>query len=160
MIDYFTLKIIHVISATFIFGGGLVTFFYQLFMQTQISDLQARAPLLKICLQYAWGIIIPCATLQVITGFYIITVKHYDVHQLWIIITFCGFIIASINWLLSLYYLMQLYQLTLDQLTPDHLSNSNQSSLRQYQLLFNRQCFFGCIASYAVLLILFFMANH
>ena len=98
---YFIFKIIHVISGTAVFSSAFIAPLYWLF------EKESPELLYRKTLKIGFLITLPFLLLQLITGFIIIGIKQYSIHLPWVWGVFSGFLMFSLSWLLSLYYLTQ-----------------------------------------------------
>lgn len=92
--SYDLLKILHIISATL-----LVTSIIMSVKVWKKSKASSSAAMMHT-LQTQTGIsIVPLAILQLASGFTMISLRHYDVSQLWITGSITSFIVAVVSWL-------------------------------------------------------------
>ncbi len=85
---YDSLKILHIISATLVLTS--IIYSYSIWRSSNNMALIAKQ---------TWLIIIPFAIIQLLTGFMMISLKQYDVSQLWITGSVIGFVIMICSWL-------------------------------------------------------------
>lgn len=126
--SYDLIKILHIISATLLLMSIVISF--RLWKKTgnvvsTIRHLQTQTGL----------IIVPLAILQMASGFTMISLKHYDLSELWVKGSITGFLVAIISWLGFTYCALT-------------------SSLRRRLQLF---LLYTCVT--ALLVMLFFMVN-
>lgn len=131
------LKIIHVISASLFFtGASLVTIRWLGWRKSIVAN---QLSLDKII----WIFLIPTALIQLITGFSIISMKHYRLDHVWIAGSLIGFFIQIIGWMIW----QNLYQHYQNQKNASHILKKTLSAL--------------CVGLMFVLLIMiFFMTNN
>lgn len=129
---YNCLKIIHIIGATLLLTS--IGYSYHLWRHkcTENADLISE----RIQTQ-TWLVIVPFAIFQLALGFTMISLKHYDLTQLWIKGSIIGFITAITSWFAFIYFLLS--------------SRPQQYKKLQFFLLIL------CAASLACMI--FFMAN-
>lgn len=132
---YNILKILHILSATFLLSSGI--YCGRLWLKSHNSDDYEKI-IDKIQLQ-TWSIIIPVAIFQLATGFTMISLKQYALSELWITISISGFILLIIGWFSFLYTL----------LSPEIALEIRKKRL---SLLIG-------ISTITVLIMIFFMAN-
>jgi uncharacterized membrane protein len=94
---YNSLKIIHILSATLLLTGMAAGI-----RMWDIKQIQTSTTL----------IFIPFALLQLTTGFTMISLKHYNLSDLWILGSAIGFIIVVTSWFAFIYFLLQSKQTT------------------------------------------------
>lgn len=145
---YNYLKIIHILSAA-IFLTGIV-FCYILWRRAQKPDDVAHISQ-RIQTQ-SWLIIIPSALLQLMTGFTMISLKHYQYSQTWIAGSVIGFMVVIGSWFSFVYFLL-LSQLSVSQIQHSQLSQTKYLVLRRIQSIM----LFVCMAT--LLSMIFLMAN-
>ena len=129
---YDCIKIIHVISASL-----LLTSMSYCFMLWKLNRHDAAIILNRIQTQN-WVIIIPFAIFQLASGFTLISVKHYNLSELWISGSIISFILVIISWFAFVYFLL---------CTPNTL-------FRKLQTIMMILC------TFSILSMVFFMANR
>ena len=100
--DYYLLKTVHIISASILFGGGLTLFIYQLVINRH-HVLKKRLQISHCLLKLQTALLIPAGMTQLVTGFMMINLKHYDLHAFWVLGAIIGFILAVGSYLSSIY---------------------------------------------------------
>ena len=128
---YYTLKILHIISATFV----LMSMVYSYTLWCAKNPLMAQ----RIQLQ-TWLVIVPFAIMQLLSGFTMMSVQHEDFSQFWIKGTIIGFMIVIGSWFSFIYFL---------------LSSAQATQVRYRQL----QAGSLMLCTAALLSMIFFMAN-
>ncbi len=98
---YFTFKIIHIISGCVLFSSAGIT---AVFLGVQRIPTEKQ---INTAIRSAWFITLPALFLQLLTGFTIIGIERYSIHLPWVWGTFLGFLLFSISWLCSVYFLTQ-----------------------------------------------------
>ena len=97
---YDLFKLIHIGSAAIVVAS---LFIPALYWQHQSSDsLNQRA---RKALRIAWFITLPALMIQMITGFTIIGLQGYSMHAPWVMVTFAGFGLLILTWMLAIYSL-------------------------------------------------------
>lgn len=97
---YNCLKIIHILGAALL----LISIMYSIHLWLTRAHSVA-----KICdqiLYQTWSIIIPFALFQLITGFTMISLQHYDISKLWVSGSIIGFISTIASWFIFIYFLL------------------------------------------------------
>lgn len=92
---YDFLKIFHIILAS-IFCTTIVYDVYFWLKKPVESILKLQ--------KHALYIIIPLGLMQLLMGFTMISIKHLDFHQKWILVSIFGFPILIASWLLFVYF--------------------------------------------------------
>ncbi len=93
---YETLKILHIISASLLLMSVFSTF--KLWQTLSLEKIQTQT----------WTLFIPAAIFQLASGFTMISLKHYDLSEYWIIGSMSGFMVLIISWFGFLYLLFTL----------------------------------------------------
>lgn len=92
---YNYLKILHIISAALLLTS--IVYSYKLWRRdsnTLNAHVQAQT----------WLIVIPLGLFQLVTGFTMISVQHYDFHALWVKGSIIGFMLAISSWFGFIYF--------------------------------------------------------
>lgn len=106
---YFDIKIIHALSALFLFGGSLFIFFYCLWAYAQQNKTTfSRAIGITGALNIS--LIGTCGILQFISGFYLVYLNaiYFSIH--WFTEIFIAYGIAGMCWLCGIHLLGQCQQ--------------------------------------------------
>lgn len=138
---YDPIKILHIISATLVFTSMAYSYYLWWTQNTATTTLRIQTQ--------TWLIIIPFAMIQLFTGFTMITLKHYDVSELWVSGSILSFIILISSWLGFIYFLLMAQKIPLDP----SLKKERRS------ILIRAQSIMLFICSVAFLSMIFFMTN-
>lgn len=96
--DYVTVKWLHILSSTFLFGTGLGSAFYMLF--TSLSrDVRATAVVVRYVVLADWLFTTPTIILQPLTGFYLMHLAGYPMTSSWIVWSIVLYFVAGACWL-------------------------------------------------------------
>lgn len=96
--DYVTVKWLHVLSSTFLFGTGIGSAFYMLF--TSLSgDVRAIAVVSHQVVAADWIFTATSGVVQPLTGFYLIHLAGYPMDSAWIAWSFGLYLLAGACWL-------------------------------------------------------------
>ncbi|HEV2610819.1 MAG TPA: DUF2269 domain-containing protein [Noviherbaspirillum sp.] len=96
--DYVTVKWLHILSSTFLFGTGLGSAFYMLF--TSLSkDVRATAVVVRYVVLADWLFTTPTIILQPLTGFYLIHLAGFPMTSSWIVWSIVLYFVAGACWL-------------------------------------------------------------
>lgn len=112
---YEWVKIIHVISAAVLFGSGLSTAFYMLYVNQQ-KDIRLIAVATKQVVFVDWVFTGTSGVVQFITGMYLIFLKHYSPGLLWVAGGMLGYMIAAACWFPVVYLQIRCRDLAFDAL--------------------------------------------
>lgn len=99
---YYTLKIIHVLSASVLFGTGLGTAFYMFYVNAK-RDVALIAKATKQVVFADWLFTGTSGVIQAITGFALIYIKQYSLSAFWVSGAILGYCIAGACWLPVVY---------------------------------------------------------
>jgi uncharacterized membrane protein len=143
---YNSLKIFHIISATLMLTS--LGYCYHLWGRTKRSTELAIAAS-KIQTQ-TWLIILPVVILQLATGFSMISLKHEDFSQTWIIGSVIGFIVVIGSWFSFVYVLALSQQL---------LAESLDTNTAKFKTFRRTQSIILFVCATALFTMIFLMAN-
>lgn len=96
--DYITLKWLHIMSATFLFGTGVGSAFYMLFV-TLSRDVRAVALVSRYVVIADWLFTSTTAVIQPVTGYYLMRIAGFPAGSTWIAWSFVLYGIAIACWL-------------------------------------------------------------
>ncbi|MHA7840401.1 MAG: DUF2269 family protein [Gammaproteobacteria bacterium] len=88
MKPYFIIKTLHIVSASFFLVGSCLA----LWPLLQTKNARCLRPLTGY-------VILPLGFIQLLTGFTLISLQHYDFSHLWIKVSLLGFLCLCISWL-------------------------------------------------------------
>lgn len=95
---YVTLKFVHIITATFLFGTGMGTAFFML-----MAYLNGKPATLKQVTGYVvladWIFTAPSVILQPITGVALMWLLHYPFHSLWFALVIGLYLLTGCCWI-------------------------------------------------------------
>lgn len=96
--DYLTVKWLHIVSSTILFGTGIGSAFYML--ATSLSaDARTTANVVRLVVLADWIFTTPAIILQPLTGFYLIHLAGYPLTQGWIAWSIALYLLAGACWL-------------------------------------------------------------
>ena len=96
--DYLTVKFLHVLSSTLLFGTGLGSAFYMFF--TNLSgDVRAIAVVSRRVVWADWLFTTPTAIIQPATGFWLVYLAGMPLSMTWIAWSIALFVLAGACWL-------------------------------------------------------------
>jgi uncharacterized membrane protein len=98
MTIYDGLKIIHVISASILFGTGMGTAFYMLYVNFQ-KDTLLIAKATAAVVVADWCFTATSGVVQMVTGLLMVWLHGYPWMSLWVMGSLVGYVIAGLCWL-------------------------------------------------------------
>lgn len=108
--DYVTLKWLHVLSSTFLFGTGIGSAFYMLFANLS-RDVRAIAVVSRIVVIADWLFTSTTIVVQPLTGYYLIRMAGFPMGSRWITWSIGLYLVAAACWLPVVWLQMQLRDL-------------------------------------------------
>jgi uncharacterized membrane protein len=96
--DYMTVKFVHVLSSTLLFGTGLGSAFY-MFFTNRSGDVRAIAVVTRRVVWADWLFTTPTAIVQPVTGLYLVNLANLPLSAPWIAWSIGLFILAGACWL-------------------------------------------------------------
>ena len=96
--DYPTVKFLHVLSSTLLFGTGLGSAFY-MFFTNRSGDVRAIAIVCRRVVWADWLFTTPTAIIQPVTGFYLAHMVGMPLTLAWIAWSIALFVLAGACWL-------------------------------------------------------------
>ncbi len=151
MTIYTVLKIIHVISASVLFGTGMGTAFYMLLVNCQ-KDTALIAKATRQVVFADWLFTGTSGVVQAVTGVVMIYLKGYSFHLLWVWGSILGYLIAGACWLPVVWLQIRCRDMA-------ELASTRQQALPQlYHRYFTAWWVLG-IPAFAALLGVFFLMS-
>lgn len=95
--DYLTVKWLHVLSSTVLFGTGLGSAFY-MFFTNRTRDPRAIAVVVRRVVIADWLFTTPTGVLQPLTGFYLVHLAGFDWGAFWIEGSIVLYLVAMLCW--------------------------------------------------------------
>jgi len=105
--DYVTLKWLHIMSATFLFGTGVGSAFYLLFV-TLSKDVRAVALVARYVVLADWLFTSTTAVIQPVTGYYLMRIAGFQATSTWLTWSFILYGVAIACWLPVVWLQMRL----------------------------------------------------
>jgi uncharacterized membrane protein len=105
--DYVTLKWLHVLSSTFLFGTGIGSAFYMLFANLS-RDIRAIAVVSRYVVVADWLFTSTTIIVQPLTGYYLIRMAGFPMHSRWIAWSIGLYMLAGACWLPVVWLQMRL----------------------------------------------------
>ena len=108
--DYVTVKWLHILSSTLLFGTGIGSAFYLLFASLS-RDIRAIAVVTRHVVLADWLFTATTAVLQPLTGYYLMKLAGIPFHTRWIMWSFALYGLAIACWLPVVWLQMRLRDL-------------------------------------------------
>ena len=96
--DYITVKYLHIMSSTLLFGTGLGSAFY-MFFTNRSGDVRAIAVVSRRVVWADWLFTTPTAIIQPLTGLYLVHLTGLPLSTAWIAWSLALFVLAGACWL-------------------------------------------------------------
>lgn len=96
--EYFAVKVIHILSATLMVGTGFGTAFYMFFVNRS-GNVQAMAVVTRLVARADWWFTTPSVIIQPLSGFWMIHLAGYPLHSRWIMWSIALYVLAGLCWL-------------------------------------------------------------
>ncbi len=149
---YAWIKILHIISASVLFGTGLGTAFYMFYVNQQ-KNVTLIAKATSAVVVADWLFTATSGVIQAITGFILVSLKGYSLSSLWVLGSISGYVIAGICWLPVVWLQMQCRDLAFAA------STNNTPLSAEYQRYFKIGWLLGIPAFIALVGVFYLMAN-
>lgn len=98
MHDYLVLKLIHILSATFLFGTGLGTAFY-MWRADLSGDIQTIAVVSRNVVLADWLFTAPAVIIQPLTGFWLVYLMGIPLTTTWIWLSLLLYVLVGCCWI-------------------------------------------------------------
>ena len=95
---YLTIKWIHILSSTLLFGTGLGSAFY-MFFASRTRDPRVIAVVVKYVVIADWLFTTPTIIIQPLSGFYLIHLGNLSITAAWIVWSVVLYLLAGAAWL-------------------------------------------------------------
>jgi len=96
--DYLTIKWLHILSATLMFGTGFGTAFY-MFAANRSGNVQAISVVTRWVARADWWFTTPSVIIQPLSGFWMIHLAGYPLTSFWIMWSLALYALAGACWL-------------------------------------------------------------
>lgn len=96
--DYLTIKWLHILSATFLFGTGFGTAFY-MFFTNRSGSVPAIAVVTRWVARADWWFTTPTVIIQPVTGYMMMRLAGYPMESRWIMWSLMLYALAGLCWL-------------------------------------------------------------
>lgn len=147
--DYVVVKWLHILSSTFLFGTGIGSAWYMLFV-TMSRDVRAIAVVARNVVIADWVFTATTAVIQPLTGFYMIHLAGYPIHSKWIMWSIALYVLAGACWLPVVWIQMRLRDLSAEA------ARTNTELPPQYWRLFKTWVALG-VPAFAAFVFIFWL---
>lgn len=106
-------KLLHILSATILFGTGLGTAFY-LWRAHRTGDAHVIAVVARNVVLADWIFTTPSVLLQPLTGLWLLSIMGYSLTTPWIVLSLALFILAGACWLPVVWLQIQMRNMARD----------------------------------------------
>ncbi len=149
--DYLTLKTIHVISSTILFGTGIGSTFY-MFMANRRKQIAEMGFAVKFVVIADYLFTTPSVIVQLITGLWMMNINGLDFTQKWLWWGLALYFFAGICWLPVVYIQIQMEKLLQEAKREGRLSE-------KYWKLDFWWILLGSLAFPAIIVVFWLMVN-
>ncbi|HVZ29062.1 MAG TPA: DUF2269 domain-containing protein [Asticcacaulis sp.] len=147
---YLTLKVLHVLSATVLFGTGIGSAFW-MFTANRTRDLRAIVFACRTVVLADWLFTTPAVIFQPLSGFWLVKLAGYHLSAPWLVAAMLLYLFAGACWLPVVWI-----QIRMKRLAEFALA-SNQDLPPQYWAYDRWWIALGCLAFPAVVAIIWLM---
>jgi uncharacterized membrane protein len=148
--DYFSLKLIHILSSTILFGTGIGSAFF-MFSANQKKDVRDIYFATKHVVIADWFFTTPAVLIQFITGFFLMKDQGFSFSDNWLLLAVCLYFFAGICWVPVVWMQIKMRNIA-------KLSVENKKPLPPTYWLMNRYwTILGSLAFPAVMVIFYLM---
>ena len=149
MTAYFTLKLVHVLSATVLFGTGVGTAFFK-WTTDRSGDVGAIRIVSERVVLADWLFTTPAAVVQPVTGVALALLLGYPLTSFWLVLTFVLYAAAGICWIRVLWLQVVMRDLAI-------AAASSGTELDARYALYNREWFWLGIAAFGMFILIFYL---
>ncbi|MCB1827682.1 MAG: DUF2269 domain-containing protein [Coxiellaceae bacterium] len=146
------IKILHIISASVLFGTGIGTAFYMFYVNFS-NDTKLIARATKQVVKADWIFTGISGFIQPVTGFLLLYLKKFPFTATWTIIVTNGYLFAGICWFIVVHLQIKCYKIA------EEASIKKTPLPKSYRRYFATWIALGIPAFTALMIVLFFMAN-
>lgn len=130
--DYLTLKWLHILSSTFLFGTGVGSAFYKFFADRS-GNLQHIVQTNRNVVLADWLFTTPTGIIQPLTGVMLVQMLGFPLQSPWLITAIGLYVLAGVCWLPVVYLQIRMSKLSLEaQLKNIPLGADYQRMARQW----------------------------
>lgn len=147
MTAYLWIKLVHILSATVLFGTGLGTAFFMLKAYLSQND-DAMDVTTKSVVSADWIFTTPAVVIQLLTGIWLTRFLEIDVQSFWFVTVLSLYVFVGLCWIPVVWI-----QIRIRNLIADGVSRSNYKPLMQVWIVL------GVLAFSAVLALFYLMVS-
>jgi uncharacterized membrane protein len=148
--SYVTVKWLHILSSTLLFGTGLGSAFYMFFASLS-RDVRATAVVVRYVVIADWVFTTPTIIIQPLTGLYLIHLAGFPMQSAWIVWTFGLYFLAGACWLPVVWMQIKMRDMAQNAAATD------QSLPDLYWTYLRRWVALGVVAFLALVLVFYLM---
>lgn len=149
---YPLIKVIHIISSTVLFGGGMLIAFF-MWWANQFGSLADKYSATKIVVIADLLFTSPAVIIQPISGFLLIKILGFDLFAPWLVSSYLLYIFVGLCWLPVVAIQIRLRNLL------KHAVNTLEPLPASYLPLYRLWVFLGCLAFPAMIAIFWLMVT-
>ena len=148
--EYFSLKLLHIVSATILFGTGLGSAFY-MFVANRQKNIKTIYFVVKTVVVADWMFTTPAVIVQLISGMMLMQEQGYSFEDNWLVLALALYIFAGICWLPVVWLQIKMRDMA-------KVSAQNNSELPKLYFVMNKWwIILGSLAFPAVLVVFYLM---
>lgn len=148
--DYVTLKWLHIMSSTFLFGTGVGSAFYMLFV-TMSRDVRAVALVTRYVVIADWLFTSTTAVIQPLSGYYLMRIAGFPASSTWLSWSIGLYVVAIACWIPVVWLQMRLRDVARD------CADKNIALTAEYWRCFRTWVALGIPAFFAFVTIFYLM---
>lgn len=116
--DYETLKWLHILSSTLLFGTGLGSAFYK-WSADRSGNIEVIVHTNRIVVLADWIFTTPTVIIQPLTGFLLISAIGFTLTEPWLLVTYVLYVIAGGCWLVVVWLQIRMHNISLHAIQND-----------------------------------------
>jgi uncharacterized membrane protein len=148
--DYVTVKWLHILSSTFLFGTGVGSAFY-LLLASLSRDVRAIAVVSRHVVLADWLFTTPTIIIQPLSGFYLMHITGFQMSSRWIVWSLALYAVAVACWLPVVWIQMRMKQVAREAV------EKNRDLPREYWRYFRLWVALGIPAFFAFVAVFYLM---
>ncbi len=149
---YSWIKILHIISASILFGTGIGSAIYIFYIFLK-QDLNSIAKALTAVISTNWFFIATSTLILALTGLFMLPLKGYSLYSLWVYGSILGYIIAGACWLPIIWIQMRCRDIALA------CGNSKNQLPKEYKIYLIIWQILGSLTFITLIIIFYLMIN-
>lgn len=148
---YLWLKLIHIISATILFGTGIGTA-CTMWYAHHTRNIEVIAATTRYVVLADWIFTTPSGLIQPITGLWMVFLAGYSLKSAWLLFSIMGYLIAACCW-----FPVVVLQIKMRNLAAIALKNKSNSLSPHYFCYFNTWFYLGWPAFISLIIVFYLM---